>query len=69
MDDPFISVIILAYTRKDFLFDAIKSAINQTLNRNLYEIIVIKNFQDETIDDFIRDNGITSVLSLDHYLL
>ena len=43
---PYISVIITAYNRKDFLFNAIKSVVNQTLDKKYYEIIVIKNFED-----------------------
>jgi glycosyltransferase involved in cell wall biosynthesis len=53
-----ISVIIIAYNRKIFLKDAIKSVLNQSLDRNLYEIIIVKNFNDKDIDDFIDPNGI-----------
>ena len=58
-----ISVIIIAYTRKEFLLDAIKSAINQTLSKDKYEIIVIKNYKDEVIDEFIDNNNIENILS------
>ncbi|BAB60035.1 hypothetical protein [Thermoplasma volcanium GSS1] len=60
---PYISVIIIAYNRKEFLLDAIKSALNQTLDREYYEIIVIKNFQDDTIDNFIKENNIKGIIS------
>ena len=62
MRDIFISVIITAYNRKDFLLDAIKSALNQTLDKKYYEIIVIKNFNDEIIDTFIENNNIIQIL-------
>jgi len=62
MKKPEISIIIIAYNRKKFLFDAIKSSLNQTLSRNKYEIIVIKNFKDENIDKFIEINGIKNIL-------
>ena len=55
---PYISVIITAYDRKEFLLNAIKSVVNQTLDKKYYEIIVIKNFRDENIDDFINENKI-----------
>ena len=58
----FISVIITAYNRKEFLLNAIKSVINQTLNKKYYEIILIKNFTDKIIDDFINKNNIKSIL-------
>jgi len=44
MNTSLITVIITAYNRKEFLEDAIKSAINQTLPRKYYEIIVVKIF-------------------------
>jgi len=47
---PYISVIITAYDRKKYLLGAVQSALNQTLPKDLYEVIVIKNFRDETID-------------------
>jgi glycosyltransferase involved in cell wall biosynthesis len=58
---PFISVIIIAYNRKQFIIEAIKSAQNQTLDKELYEIIVVKNFRDKRIDDYINKSGIKNV--------
>jgi len=60
---PFISVIIMAYNRKEFLLNAIKSALNQTLSKDKYEIIVVKNFNDEIIDKFIDENNIINIYS------
>ena len=65
---PYISVIITAYDRKEFLLNAIKSALNQTLDKKYYEIIVIKNFRDENIDDFIIENKIVEIISNDNSL-
>lgn len=59
---PYISVIITAYNRKEFLLNAIKSVLNQTLDKKYYEIIVIKNFTDENIDDLINKNDIKHIL-------
>ena len=59
---PYISVIITAYNRKEFLLSAIKSVLNQTLDKKYYEIIVIKNFQDKNIDNFINENKIKHIL-------
>jgi glycosyltransferase involved in cell wall biosynthesis len=56
-----ISVIISAHDRKKYLLNAIKSVIHQTLDPNKYEIIVVKNFNDEVIDGYIQTNGITSI--------
>jgi len=61
-DEPVISVVITAYNRKEFLMDAIKSVINQTLDKKYYEIIVVKNFNDDKIDEYIDKNNIKSIL-------
>ncbi len=62
MDNTLISVIITAYNRKEYLLNAIKSVLGQTLNKTLYEIIVIKNYNDEIIDKFIENNNIKNIL-------
>ncbi|AHC51991.1 glycosyl transferase family A [Sulfolobus acidocaldarius SUSAZ] len=46
----FISVIITAYNRKDYLLNAVNSVVSQDFPRDNYEIVVIKNFKDEKID-------------------
>ena len=58
---PSISVIITAYNRRLYLLQCIKSVINQTLDKSRYEIIVVKNFKDKTIDDFMEKNGVKSI--------
>lgn len=56
-DDIFISVIISAFKRKDFLLDAYKSVLTQTLDKKNYEILVIKYFNDKNIDSFLLSNN------------
>ena len=65
---PYISVIITAYNRKQFLINAIKSAVNQTLDKKYYEIIVIKNFRNDIIDNFISENNIIGIISNNYSL-
>jgi glycosyltransferase involved in cell wall biosynthesis len=65
MEKPFISVIVTAYNRKQFLLEALKSVVNQTLSRDKYEVIVTKNFRDEEINKFISDNKMKSILFTD----
>ncbi len=43
--NPLISVLITAYNRKELLSQAVDSALNQTLPRPMYEILVVKNFK------------------------
>ncbi|MGC8544043.1 MAG: glycosyltransferase, partial [Vulcanisaeta sp.] len=56
MGKPFISVVITAYNRREFLKYAVKSVINQTLDKSLYEIIVVKNFRDPEVDHVVESN-------------
>ncbi|MFP3242946.1 glycosyltransferase family 2 protein, partial [Caldisphaera sp.] len=52
-----ISVIVTAYNRKKFLPYALKSLESQTLPKDKFEVIVVKNFEDQISDDIIRKNG------------
>ena len=57
----FISVVITAFNRKEYLLDAIKSVLNQTLSMENYEILVIKNFLDMQIDTYCKENSIRTI--------
>ena len=63
-----ISVIVTAYNRKKFLPYALKSLESQTLPKDKFEVIVVKNFEDQISDDIIRKNGwkdmVTNVIPL-----
>ena len=65
---PYISVIIIAYKRKEFLLNAIKSVVNQTLETKYYQIIVIKNFTDNTIDNYIKNKKVIGIVSSEESL-
>ena len=56
-----ISVIITAYNRKQFLPDAINSALHQTLDRYPFEIIVVSNFY-VNVSHFDKSNKIRTFL-------
>jgi glycosyltransferase involved in cell wall biosynthesis len=60
---PFISVIITAHNRREFLLDAVNSALNQTLPKDEYEVIVVKNFEDEKIDKFLEEHGVKNIVT------
>ena len=57
-----ITVIITAYNRKDYLIKAVNSALNQSLDRSRYEVIVIKNFKDDKIDEYLNRNNIKNLV-------
>ena len=60
-DKPYISVIITAYKRKEFILGAVNSVINQSLEKSKYEIIVVKNYLDNTIDKFLNEHNIIDI--------
>ena len=57
MDQPYISVIVTAYNRRRYLPFALRSLEVQTLPRDRFEVIVVKNFEDKESDDIISRNG------------
>ena len=63
IENPYISVVVIAYDRKEFIQEAVKSAINQTLERSKYEIIVVKNYLDDQIDEFLNRNNVMNIYS------
>lgn len=61
---PYLSVIICAHNRKTYLLDAISSVLNQTIEKKMFEIILVKNFLDPDIDSFVEKNvGIKSIFT------
>jgi len=60
---PFISVIITAHNRREFLLDAVNSALNQTLPKDEYEVIVVKNFEDDRIDKFLEERNVKNIVT------
>jgi glycosyltransferase involved in cell wall biosynthesis len=57
-----ISVIISAYNRKEFLKNAIRSVYTQLLDKGLYEVVIVKNFEDKDIDDYIAKLGYKNII-------
>ena len=60
-----ISVIIIAYLRKEYLVRAVESVLDQNFNRDNYEIIVVKNFSDSFIDNYLLDHHVINILSIE----
>ena len=60
---PLISLIVTAYNRREYIMEALKSILNQTLENKLFEVIVIKNYADFKIDKFIEEKGFKSMIS------
>lgn len=60
---PEITVIVSAHNRKEYLRQAIDSILEQSLSREKYEIIIVKNFLDSEIDSYLRGNGLKSIFT------
>jgi glycosyltransferase involved in cell wall biosynthesis len=60
-DQPFISVIIAAYSRRTFLLTAIRSVTSHRTSPTEPEIVVVKNFRDEEIDRTLDSEGVKSI--------
>jgi glycosyltransferase involved in cell wall biosynthesis len=69
---PVISVIITEYWPRNFLKYAVRSVLNQTLDKGLYELIVVKRFRNPEIDRLIESHSgkviILSDAPIGHYL-
>ncbi len=64
---PYISVIVTAYNRRKYLPFALRSLEAQTLPKDRFEVIVVKNFEDKESDDIISRNGWKDVYNDDSY--
>ncbi len=56
-----IGIVIVAFNRKDYIMEAIKSALNQKAEELTYIVTVVKNFLDDEIDKFINLNNINNI--------
>jgi glycosyltransferase involved in cell wall biosynthesis len=63
MVKPFISIVAIAYNRRKFIKDAIKSIINSMAIEDNYELVVVKNFKDEYVDCLVKKLSGKSILA------
>ena len=56
------SVIVTAHDRRRYLRSAVESVLGQDADRSAYELVVVKNFVEESIDSFLDGIGATRVL-------
>ncbi len=62
-EDPEIAVVVGAYRRERYLLDAVRSVLAQDLLRDRYEVVVVKDFANETVDRFLREHGVPALLN------
>lgn len=65
MHSPFITLIVVSKNRKHFLIEAVDSVINQTLDKSLYEIIVVQNPGSRELENSLSEKGV-NVLNVEH---
>ncbi len=56
--NPRISVIASAFNRKEFVKTALHSSLDQSLPRDEYEIVLVKNYLDKEIDEYAVSNNV-----------
>lgn len=62
---PFVSVIVVAYTRTSFLKQAVESILNQQSVKGEVEVVVSKSFQDPHLDKWFEDAGVRVLTNSD----
>ena len=62
MSTPFISVIIPNHRKGRFFEEAVKSVLEQTLETSKFEIIVVRDYRDEFVSQFLKLHNITDVI-------
>ena len=55
---PRLSVLVMAYMRKEFIVEALQSVLDQTIPRSDYEIVCVVGFHDDQISAFLDRNNI-----------
>jgi glycosyltransferase involved in cell wall biosynthesis len=60
-DNPFISVILMASRHREFVRDAVDSIRRQTLDPREYELIVVHDYDDQSLERTVSEMGGRSV--------
>jgi Glycosyl transferase family 2 len=58
---PILSVVVVAFGRRDFVLEAVDSVRAQSVPRESYEILVVTNLHDPDLDRQLRDRGAIAV--------
>ena len=60
----FVTVIIIAHhNRKQYLKSSLESCLNQTLGREFYEIVIVKDYLDPEIDLLVAKERLIQIIS------
>ncbi len=59
---PEVAVVVGAFRRRNYLEDAVGSVLAQTLSRDRFEVVVLKDFADPEIDRWLADRRVPAIL-------
>jgi len=62
MNNEKISVIVSCWDRKEYILDALKSVVDQSLSRDKYEIILVIGYENPEVNKFCIDYDIKNIL-------
>ena len=54
---PFVSVVVTAYRRRQYLVEAVRSVVATSLAPSEYEVVVVKDFSDPAVDSELSRLG------------
>lgn len=63
-----IGVIVVAFNRRNYVINAVKSVIDQKVSDIKYSITLVKNFKDDKIDKFLKENHVNNIYTNNHSL-
>lgn len=62
----YLTVVITAYNRREYIKEAVDSVLDQTLKRDNYEVIVTKNYYDDDLEQFLKQQNVVSIIVEGH---
>lgn len=61
--NSYISVILTSHNNTPYLIEAIDSLKNQTLTREKFEVVVVRDFNDKSIDEMLKELGFRDIFT------
>ncbi len=61
MTIPYVSIVVTAFKERPYILAALESAINQTVTPELYEIILVTNYVNSELLDYVEQKNIRMI--------
>ena len=58
MTIPYVSIVVTAFKERPYILAALESAINQTVTPELYEVILVTNYVNSELLDYVEQKNI-----------